>query len=456
MRVPVPLSEAFGASFEELISQFATDKKLLPEPEAIRSNRFLARSVIPHVQKLSDLFNRTERLRELDPEEEERLAKVALKDTQKFGARYGRGFGRRPKPDPKKAAEGLDPYWSESSNPANLRLAYFLYFMPSNLFRVAAIWAELARLGYRWPAGRPMQGLELGAGPATGACGIAAGEKHAPVGVPDSGNWALIEQDKPMLELGASWAEKYFAFNDKPNWGIRTFRRRIDFSQGVLPPAAPQFNLWLQSYFMNESRETPEALAKILLASWKKHLSDEGLVIFSEPALKYQSRRILEFRRALLAEIEADPSHGIQVLLPCLGHQACGALAEAEDWCHEMVTWWRPPYFRLIDQMAGLDRKTLPFSYLVLIKSKRKLEEILPALGGGNRAKHQRLVSPAHSEGQDLEFFICGQEGKRRARYRPDPSLEGAEDLNRGDLLLDPEIRGDSHASRVTSIRKIR
>ena len=191
MRVPISLAEAFGSSFEELISQFATDKKLLPETEAIRSNRFLARSVIPHVQKLSDLFNRTERLRELEPEEDER-------------GRLPKPGARRPKPDPKKAAEGLDPYWSESSNPANLRLAYFLYFMPSNLFRVAAIWAELQRLGYRWPEGRPLQGLELGSGPATGACGIAAGEKHAPVGIPDSGNWALIEQDKPMLELGAS------------------------------------------------------------------------------------------------------------------------------------------------------------------------------------------------------------------------------------------------------------
>ncbi len=432
MRVPLPLSEAFGASFETLITGFAAEEKLMPEAEALNSQRYLARSVIPHVQKLSDLFNRVERLRPSEDEEPE---------------------VRRKAQDPAAAAKGLAPYWTESSNPANLRLAYFLYFMPANLYRVASVWAELSRLGYRWPEGRPLDAIELGAGPASGACGISAGERHAPCGLPERGQFALIEQDKPMLELGARWASRYFTDNGRPDWGTRTFRRRLDFAEPLLPRNAPRFNLWLSSYFLNETTESPRAVALRLLETWKRHLDDEGLVILVEPALKFQSRKLLEVRQAILEEVDSHRAgFPLQVLLPCLGHQACGALAAEEDWCHEEVSWWRPPYFKRIDQMAGLDRKTLPFSYLVLARSSRPREEILPALAAHPGAPRQRLVSPAHSEGQDLEFFVCGSDGKRRARYRPQASIEGSDELGRGDILVGPQVRGDVHASRIDKI----
>lgn len=416
MRVPSDLASAFGAPFEELISRFATEQKLMPEPDAIRSPRFLARSVVPHIQKLSSLFNRDE----VDQ------------------------------------GSGLEPYWKESSNPANLRLAYFLYFMPSNLFRVAAIWAELARLGFRWNAGGSFKGIEFGAGPATGACGIAAGEHFAPVGLPREGNWALIEQDKAMLELGTKWAETYFAAQELGAWGTRPFHRKIEWDRGLLPKSAPQFNLWVMSYFLNEATKSPRELARIYFDSWDRHLEDEGLVIFSEPALKLQSRKLLELRKALIELQEEAGRSDYQVLLPCMGHQACGALAAPEDWCHEEVMWWRPPYFRTLDQMAGLDRKSLPFSYLVIIKSKRPREEILPELRGSDPSRRFRLVSPSHAEGKELEFFVCGKEGKRRARYRPKGAEDPGKDLGRGSLMLGAELRGDVHASRVEKIDKVR
>jgi hypothetical protein len=137
-----------------------------------------------------------------------------------------------------------------------------------------------------------------------------------------------------------------------------------------------------------------------------------------------------------------------QVLLPCLGHQACGALSNPDDWCHEEAKWWRPPYFRKIDDMAKLDRKSLPFSYLVITKSGRPIREILPALADSSKGFH-RLVSPVHYEGKDSEFFLCGSDGKSRARLRTE--LE----LGRGDILIDAEIRGDSQAKKVDFLKKI-
>lgn len=399
MIVSEDLSHAFEGPFESWISQFAATEGLLPDPEALFNSRYLSRAIIPHVMKLSKLFNR----------------------------------------DQKDQQSSLSPYWKESSNPAHLRLAYFLYFMPSNAFRMAAVWNELHRLGYQWPH-KELKALEFGAGPGSGVCGIATGEHAASLGLPQTGTWALIEQDKAILELGKKWLEHYFSALGYPDWAIRPFHRKVDLSRELLPRTAPQFNLWIMSFYLNESSDSMQEWASKIIKAWNHHLEDEGLFIIVEPALKLQSRKLLELRKELLAH--KKQMEGLQILLPCLGHQACGALSNPEDWCHEEVTWWRPSYFKLIDQMAGLDRKTLPFSYLVLTKSKKPLSEILKLK---TKTHPHRLVSPAYAIGKSWEFYACGEDGKHRVRYTPKGAAksEDAKELHRGDLveLGSPEFK---------------
>ena len=408
MRVPVELVNAFGKEFESWVSQFLVGEKLIESPEALHSDRFLSRSIVPHIEKLSRTFNRLE-----NP-----------KDTS-----------------------GLDPYWKESSNPENLRLAYFLYFMPSNLFRVSSVIAELKRLGYQWPHSQNFKGIEWGAGPASGACGVAAGEVFSSIGISRSGNFALIEQDRAVLSMGEKWANSYFS-NLGLDWSIRPFHRKVDWTKPLLPKTAPEFHFWLSSFFLNEATLTAEELSLRLLENWDQHLSDEGMVVLLEPALKIQSRRLLELRRALLERFQEKKwKNKYKVLLPCLGDQACGALSKSEDWCHEEVSWWRPPYFKKIDEMAKLDRKSLPFSYLVVSKTKRSIEELFPMLGTGKN--YSRLVSPSHYEGKDREFFMCGDYGKLRARFRTE------EEVERGSILLDAEFRGDQQSTRIDRVKSV-
>ncbi len=446
MRVPAALSRAFDETFESLLATFLMDRKLLENPESLRNPRFLARSVVPHVLKLSERFNRLEsRVDAPPPPEEKAFRETRGKRREANPSHHGPKRAVRGTPE-SPAAQGLDPYWGDSSNPENLRLAYFLYFMPPNLYRVASVWGELHRLGFRWNLPGPFKGIEFGAGPATGACGITAGERFAPCGLPQEGNWALIEQDGPILEMGTAWTERFFSWCDRPDWSTRPFRRRLSFAEPLLPRSAPKFHLWVMSFFLNESEESPDLWARRLIETWDRHLEQEGLAILVEPALKVQSRRMLELRRQLL---ERGAESGYQILLPCLGHQACGALARDGDWCHETVSWWRPPYFRKIDEMASLDRKTLPYSYLVIAKSRRPREEILPALKEGSAETTYRLVSPAHREGTDLEFYVCGQDGKRRTRFKPENKNDKHALPGRGDILLNTEIRGDERQSRI-------
>ena len=419
MRVPETLSTAFGQPFQDLLSEFLRADGLLAGDEDLSARRFLTRSVVPHVEKLSSLFNRL---------------------------------------DASADCTELQRYWKNSSNPTNFRLAYFLSFMPPNLYRIAGIWAELARLGYRWKGGPLLRAIDFGAGPATATCGVAAGEKYSPLGLPEHGNWALIEQDKAVLKMGMDWTALYLPFLDssekKTDWEMRPFHRTLEFDRPLLPRGAPRFNLWMMSFFLNEatSPDASQALAEKLLDAWENHLEDEALIVLVEPALKMFSRRLLTLRQNLLQEAERRGTIPLQILTPCLGHQACGALAKPDDWCHEEVMWWRPPYLRVLDELTKLDRKSLPFSYLVLTKSSRKREELLPVIGGFNSAKRERLVSPVHWGGPNQEFYVCGERGKRRGRYKSKakerdeaaagpPSDLGADadtlELQRGSILLD-------------------
>jgi hypothetical protein len=410
MRVPVSLVNAFKDGFEPVLTDFLLQNELIPEPDALKQRRFLTRSVAPHVKTLSELFNRKE--------------------------------------GDQTDAIDTESYWSEGSNPKNRRLAYFLSFMPPNLYRVASVWAELYRLGFKWPFSpdHDFRALEWGAGSASGACGVMAGEKFAPLGLPKQGSFALIEQSKAALTLGTKWFD-FFAQSNGQSVSARPFHRRVDLSKPWLPPAAPKFHLFVMSFFLNESDLLPETLVEQFIHACDKHLEDEGLTIIVEPALKLQSRKLLTFRKALLAHPKmVNGTAGLKVLLPCLGHQACGALAKEDDWCHEETSWWRPAYLRELDSLVNLDRKTLPFSYLVIQKTKKPLEEILPTLKGESE-KTYRLVSPSHSLSKKTsEFFICGQDGKRRARYAPQ---KGETMPNRGDILMNTTLHGDPALTQI-------
>ena len=214
-----------------------------------------------------------------------------------------------------------------------------------------------------------------------------------------------------------------------------------------LPPAAPKFHLFVMSYFLNETESSPELIVQNFVQTCEKHLEDEGLVIIVEPALKIQSRKLLAFRKSLLANLQVSSGAvPLKVLLPCLGHQACGALAKEDDWCHEEVGWWRPPYLRELDSLTGLDRKTLPFSYLVIQKTKRSLSEVLPKLTSAAEQTY-RLVSPSHKLGKKTyEFYVCGPDGKKRARF---VVPTGTEQPDRGDILTETKMRGESNLTQI-------
>jgi len=245
--------------------------------------------------------------------------------------------------------------------------------------------------------------------------------------------------------MGAEWID-FLSTTYGQNYKSRSFHRRVELNEAWLPKNAPQFHLMVMSYFLNESPLPPEDIALELLKTAENHLEQEGLMIIVEPALKLQSRKLLLLRKSLIEKIKASNS-SVKILLPCLGEQACGALIKEEDWCHEEVDWMRPRYLRELDLLTGLDRRTLPFSYLVIQKTKRPLNEIFSNFEGKDEERY-RLVSPSKSLGKRTsEFFMCGQDGKRRTRLSP----ENLEHPERGDVLQNVKLHGEPSLTQIDS-----
>jgi ribosomal protein RSM22 (predicted rRNA methylase) len=403
MQVPVHLLNFFEKNFQPLMEEFLTEANLVEKIEDLMSDRFLKRSIYPHINKLSTNFNRLE-------------SKI------------------------------VSSYWNTSQNPSNLRLAYFLNFMPCNAFRNASIWEELRRMGFCWDITTDtLRVLDFGSGPGSASFGLTLALMHEKFNM----KVALLDQDHSNLKLASHWGN-YFSRKLGIKIQFQSFQKKIALNQAsLLPSAAPMFHIWMMSFVLNELYEQEpdlNTIAQKLIQSWDDHLHQEGIVIIVEPALKEQSRKLLELRKMLLQQFGKNPSY--QVLTPCLGHQGCQALSNTSDWCHEEVLFMRPAYLKLMDRITKLNHQSLAFSYLTIIKSKRPRREILQKFKKSDYLA--RLVSPSHKQQSDWEFFLCTPDGKKRTRMKKiNPQPE------RGDIITNPVLRGENNATRLDSYEDI-
>jgi hypothetical protein len=182
-------------------------------------------------------------------------------------------------------------------------------------------------------------------------------------------------------------------------------------------------------------------------------LDERGSLVIVEPALRDRTRHLHRLRDALLA------TRAVTVFAPCLHADPCPALDRESDWCHEDLPVDLPPWLVPIARAAGLRWQGLTFSYLVLRKDGRTLEDALPA-GARLRAVSQLIVSKGKKEA-----FLCGRRasgahGERLLAVRLDRDASDANrdwsTLGRGDLftaaelvLPRPRIARDTHIARA-------
>lgn len=245
-------------------------------------------------------------------------------------------------------------YWQSRSDLAS----YDCTFAQRIAWKWDAVLRELARRGWR-PAGRSV--LDWGCG-----SGIAARRVVAFFG-PD-------HFDAVRFHDQSSLAEQF---------AVETARKEFpQLSVGVADPDSAQgaapVGLLLLSHVLSEL--TPQAEA----ALWPV-VQAAAALIWVEPGARELSRRLLGWRERLRAQFT--------VLAPCTHQAACGLLMPANErhWCHHFAD---PPPALLADaawvrfaRRAGLDLRSLPYSFLALQKSPAQLsspdrgDALTPAAG---------------------------------------------------------------------------
>jgi len=128
------------------------------------------------------------------------------------------------------------------------------------------------------------------------------------------------------------------------------------------------------------------------------HLSEGGLLVIIEPALKFFSRRLMQLRDDLAGH------KGAQVILPCAHGGRCSLLQvdSRDEWCHESVAWKPPAFLKILNEELGREITVLKFSYLVIARTRVRV-----AWPSG-----YRVVSNMLREKGKMRCYLCTEDGR--------------------------------------------
>lgn len=334
-----------------------------------------------------------------------------------------------------------------SSAPGGLR-ARLRFFLPRDLPKAGKPLLEAASRGLL-PSGARLRVLDLGAGLGTTslsllrALHLLGDEREVEI--------MAIDQDPGALEHArALLSEKIEGFAAPSK--IRIEAGDLLESLKRDPVQGERFDLILIGLALNELRDR-EGLIKVLM----NRLSDGGLILIIEPALREESRALMRLRDAIARGDE------LEILGPCFHRAPCPLLERKRDWCHDSLSGEHPEAIAALAEAAGLRASRPTFSWLLLRRSARGGEAAADqpeALSGeqSDRARG-RIVSHHLASKGKLEFQLCDERGELitlrrldRSRSKDDTRFD---ELGRGARV---ELSGESkkHALLIDKTSEIK
>ena len=303
-----------------------------------------------------------------------------------------------------------------------LRGAYLAYFLPPNLAKIQVPLRELCLHPANLLAKERLQILDLGTGPGTAVLGIREFFRRR-----GSGQYleftAVDQVGENLKEAEALFREAGGRTDSRAT--LTTVRSGIEAIAGR---SGGPFDIIVLSNVLNEMflRDTDRIMKRTALIRniMDRLLAADGSCIIIEPALQVTSRELLMVRDGIV-------DGGSHVYGPCLVQGHCPALVNPKDWCHEDRHWDPPELVRELDSATGLRKDSLKFSYLILRNDSRSFADICGI------ASYRVVSEPLASKGK-LEFYFCGEEGRRLAtRLDKDASPANGpfERLRRGNVV---------------------
>lgn len=281
------------------------------------------------------------------------------------------------------------------------------FFTITDAMKISIPLAELAGRD-ALPAARPLRVIDLGAGCGAMSLGLVA-STTAPLAI------TAIDRDAPALAIATRAIEELAR---RRGTSVAVATRVDDATTARLDTA----DLVVMGTVLNElDASARQAVVERALAA----IADDGAVIIIEPALRDTSRALHELRDALLARGVAH------VFAPCTrGIVPCPALADPSDWCHEHRTLELPPRTAELARLTHLRDDGMRFSYLVLRRDPRPLDDDAGAW---------RVVGSPRSQKGKLEVMGCSVHGRMPLRLlrrnRSDVNRE-LERVERGDVVI--------------------
>ena len=278
-----------------------------------------------------------------------------------------------------------------------LRRAYFLYFLPVNLAKVASLLREMPELPQR-----PLRILDVGSGPGVGALAVLGHLTQHGVAAHEGSEVIAVDRSRRALqEAEALWEQVSVTRRGGPSVRFHTVTLDLERPGARVPWKAGAFDLVILANSLNElfrSATEPITRRVTFLESLLDALSSDGTCMIIEPALRETTRDLHHVRDRLTAARRAT------VYSPCLHERSCPALAHPDDWCHEERPWSPPPMLQAIDREVGFIKDALKFSYLMLRKDGLTVAERGPDV--------YRVVSEVMVMKGDRRAWLCNETGR--------------------------------------------
>ena len=284
-----------------------------------------------------------------------------------------------------------DDFASDTPSENRYSDAYFVYNFPLNMAKTMHVIKEI-RLRYAdFFLNRDHYDLlDIG-------CGEGAGMFGAYHALRNKGLQRVklvgIDGSKRMLDRAKYLAARFRAHD--PGLKTRFFRQRIQ--ERFRFASKKKYDIVLVINSLAEIIQEAVISSRFII-SILKHLTNDGLLLIIEPALKKFSRRLMRLRDELALQKD------VQVLLPCFHGNPCGLLeiGSRNEWCHQSVPWLPPQFLKIINQGLNREIDVLKFAYLVLTKGKARLD----------RPEGYRVVSQLLREKGKSRCFICTPQGR--------------------------------------------
>lgn len=263
--------------------------------------------------------------------------------------------------------------------------AYALFFLPQGWARAAAALDQCVRLRGWKPASASPRVLDVGCGP--GSCGVSVAHALGEDGLTPS---ELIGIDHSPAAVGAfeSFGRAMLGPGTKVSGRMSDARDPTSWPEG-------RFDLIVAGFVLNEIDQGSDDAAERWITTACGHLTEGGLLLVIEPALRFAAERLLR------ASDRVAASGRYRRIGPQLDAMPSPLLASGrEHWEHESVPWTAPESAQFINRRLHRDLRDVRFSYAAFVHGG---EHLLPPSGAA------RIVSDIQTIKGLIRFIVIGR-----------------------------------------------